>query len=65
MKQPDLRHWGDDGRCPVCNRPITRSPTAPAVEYGHQRRDRGDDHALRGRCPRRPDTVDSADPRRD
>jgi hypothetical protein len=45
-------------RCPTCRARCTRSPTDPALEYGHsQGTDRGSLDG--GRCPRRPTAVDS------
>jgi hypothetical protein len=45
-------------RCPDCRCRVTRSPTDPALEYGHSQ---GTDRRSLdgGRCPRRPAAVDS------
>jgi hypothetical protein len=51
-------------RCPDCRCRCSRSPTDPALEYGHSQ---GADRAsLDGeRCPRRPAAVDSGRSQRD
>lgn len=47
--------------CPECGRNVTKSPTRPGVEYGHQRENGSGDN--RDRCSKRPDCVDPVDPR--
>lgn len=48
-------------RCPVCGCAVTRSPSDPTLEYGHRAK------ANNGRepCSRRPDVLDTSDPRAD
>lgn len=46
--------------CPDCGRQYSRGPSG--VEYGHAKYDRHNYGPTTGRCPRRPDVVDSSHP---